>query len=167
MATLTVSDGNGGVATCDVLVTVRDTTPPEVMCTSDVAMLWPPNHELRTVTLYIMGTDAVSDSQAISPLLVTLRSDEPDDAAGTGDGETTGDVHGADGFTFPVGVSGRFAFQASAGPSGAWVATVQLRAERDGDGDGRCYTIDVTARDTSANLATTSCCIVVPHDRRR
>jgi hypothetical protein len=167
MATLTVIDGNGGFDTCDVVVTVSDSTPPQVMCTSDLAVLWPPNHEMRTVTLYVMGTDAVSDSQAITPLLVTLRSDEPDDAAGTGDGTTSGDVNGANGFSVPVEITSQFVFQAGVGASGAWAATLQLRAERAGDSDGRCYTVDVTASDTGGNQATTSCCIVVPHDRRR
>lgn len=166
-ATLTVTDGHGGVDTCDVLVTVRDTTPPQVMCTSDLAMLWPPNHDMRTVRLYIAGTDAVSDPRDFVLQSVTLRSDEPDDAAGNGDGATTGDVDGADGYAAPVNITARFTFDASIGERGAWVATVQLRAERAGSGDGRCYTIDVAARDSSGNPATTSCCIVVPHDRRR
>jgi hypothetical protein len=43
----------------------------------------------------------------------------------------------------------------------------QLRAERAGDRDGRCYTMDVFASDNSGNQGTRSSCVVVPHDRRR
>lgn len=166
MATLTVADGCGGVDTCDVTVTVRDTTPPEVMCTSDIASLWSPDHTLRTVRLLVVATDDATNPGDFQLVRVTIRSDEPDDAAGNGDGATTGDVDESDGFAAPVDRTARFAFDPQIAPNGAWVATVQLRAERAGGGDGRCYTIDVTARDSHGNTATTSCCIVVPHDRR-
>jgi hypothetical protein len=43
---------------------------------------------------------------------------------------------------------------------------VLLRAEREGNGVGRKYTIDVSALDSSGNQATTSCCVIVPHDKR-
>jgi len=164
MATLTVSDGNGGVDSCDVLVTVQDTIPPEVVCSSDIAMLWPPNHEMLDVVLIVTGTDAVADPSQIEIISVTVRSNEPDDDDGTGDGETVGDVHGADGFTMPVELVGAFTYDSNLE---RWFAPIQLRAEREGTGDGRCYTVDVTARDTSGNENSTSCCIVVPHDRRK
>lgn len=163
MATLTVSDGNGGVSTCDVIVTVQDTTPPEVAATTDIAMLWPPNHKMRNVKLFIIGTDVVTDTADIEVLSATIRSDEPDN--GDADGNTTGDVGGQDGFTSPVDVTGQLTFDPGAGDNGAWVVTVQLRSERQGTGDGRSYIVDVVARDTSGIEGTTSCVVVVPHDR--
>ncbi|MCH8805945.1 MAG: hypothetical protein IH986_07640, partial [Planctomycetes bacterium] len=168
MATLTVTDGFGGFATCDVTVIVTDTTPPTVACTTDFAVLWPPNHDLRTVTLTVMATDAVSDPTTIN-VQALLRSDEPDNATGLGDGDTTGDVDGQDAFASAVDVSTQLVFDATIGNNGAWVATVQLRAERDGNNgaDGRCYTLNVTATDQAGNESNTSCCVVVPHDRRR
>ncbi len=168
MATLTVTDGRGGVSTCDVLVNVQDTTPPEVMVTTDVAALWPPKHDMRAVTCIITTSDVCENPDpTIIPLVVTVRSDEPDNATGNGDGNTTGDVNGSDGFTAPVDVTSLFSFDANLGDDGAWVATIQLRAERDGTGDGRAYVIDVIAFDTDGNMVTTSCVVVVPHDRRR
>ena len=168
MATLTVTDGRGGVSTCDVLVNVQDTTPPEVMVTTDVAALWPPKHDMRAVTCIITTSDVCENPDpTIIPLVVTVRSDEPDNATGNGDGNTTGDVNGSDGFTAPVDVTSLFSFDANLGDDGAWVATIQIRAERDGTGDGRAYVIDVIAFDTIGNVVTTSCVIVVPHDRRR
>jgi hypothetical protein len=167
MVTLTVTDPSEAFDTCDLLVMVEDVTPPEVMCTSDVAVLWPPNHETHEVTLFIMGTDDVSSPEDITPTLVSITSDEPDDADGDGDGETTGDVSAADGYAAPVDVTAAFAFDPDVGDHGAWTATVPLRAERAGSGDGRCYSIEVRATDTAGNEAAASCCIVVPRDRRR
>lgn len=164
MATLTVTDGRGGFSTCDVNVVVQDTVPPDVECTTDKAVLWPPDHTMHTIQLIVQATDTCTDPSAIVPLLVILRSDEPDDANGVGDGNTTGDVNGADGFSSPVDVTTSLDFDTSAQ---VWVATVQLRAEREGTSDGRKYTIDVVAQDTHGNLGTSSCCVVVPHDRRR
>ena len=167
MATLTVTDGRGGVSTCDVLVNVQDTTPPEVMVTTDVAALWPPKHDMRAVTCVITTSDVCENPDpTIIPLIVTVRSDEPDNATGVGDGNTAGDVNGQDGHASPVDVTSLFSFDAGVGANGAWVATLQLRAERDGTADGRAYVVDVLAFDSFGNMVTTSCVIVVPHDRR-
>jgi hypothetical protein len=165
MATLTVTDGRGGVAVDDVVIIVQDDTPPEVMVITDVAALWPPKHDMRTVTMYITATDACAAPEYIFPLIVTVRSDEEDDAIGEGDGSTIGDVNGEDGYTIPVDLQV---------DSQLWwipeeehfAGTLDLRAERCGDGDGRSYIIDVGALDSSGNWAYTSCCVVVPHDRR-
>ena len=63
------------------------------------------------------------------PVLVTIRSDEPENAIGLGDGDTTGDVNGQDGFSTPVDITGALTVNTDLG---AWVATIWLRAERDG-----------------------------------
>jgi len=163
MATLTVTDGNGGVSTCDTVVTVIDTTPPTVMCSSNLATLWPPNHKMRSVSLLVEVTDLASMGPV--PIVAVLRSDEPDDAPGNGDGNTTGDVNGFDGYSAPVDVTSHFVFNPLLGPHGSWIAVVQLRAERQGAGDGRCYTLDVVATDSFGNESYMSCCIVVPHNQ--
>ena len=167
MATLTVTDGRGGVAICDVLVTVEDTEPPEVMCTSDVAALWPPNHKMQEVTLIVTATDACAAPGSVLPITVYVRSNEPDDAPGLGDGSTTGDVNGSDGYSVSPGGIDVTPFMVYDSANQQWMGTLQLRAERDGTGKGRKYTIDVQALDPSGNSNDTSCCIVVPHDRRK
>ena len=164
MATLTVADGRGGVDTCDVLITVVDNVPPEVMCTTDVVALWPPKHNMKTVTLIVVATDECADPDFIFPLTVYVTSDEQDNANGVGDGNTTGDVNGQDGFSGPVDVTSMFTWNVDLT---RWEGTIELRAERDGTMDGRKYTINVTALDSLGNIGDTSCCIVVPHDRRR
>jgi len=163
MATLTVADGRGGVDVCDVLVTVQDTLPPEILCTTDRASLWPPKHSMVPVTLVIAATDDCADPDEILPISVLVSSSEPDDALGNGDGSTTGDVGGLDGYAAPVDVTGSFHYDAM---TGLWTGTVLLRAERGGNGVGRKYTLDVEAFDSHGNAATSSCCIVVPHDQR-
>jgi hypothetical protein len=163
MATLTVADGRGGIDVCDVLITVEDTTPPELLCTTDRASLWPPKHSMVPITLVIAATDACADPDEILPITVLVSSSEPDDAQGGGDGHTTGDVGGFDGYTAPVDVTGSFDYDAG---TGLWTGAILLRAERAGSGVGRKYTIDVEALDSQGNAATSSCCVVVPHDQR-
>ena len=45
------------------------------------------------------------------------------------------------------------------------VISLQLRAERSGSGDGRVYTIAITATDNSGNSSTAPVEIIVPHDK--
>ncbi len=42
-----------------------------------------------------------------------------------------------------------------------------LRAERDGKGNGRIYTVTYSATDASGNKATASAIVTVPHDKRK
>jgi uncharacterized repeat protein (TIGR01451 family) len=48
---------------------------------------------------------------------------------------------------------------------GPFCRTVLLRRERDGDGNGRVYTIHVSVSDSSGNKATARCVVTIPHDR--
>ncbi len=160
LVTLTVTDGKGGISIDDVLVTVRDTTPPVLVCTTDPIALWAPRHDMRRVEICI----AVSDNCAFpEELLLNARvsSSEPDDA--TGDGATAGDVDGFDGFTHPVSVAG-LEYDADAG---CYLGVVWLRAERNGAGSGRVYSIVCDVLDVEGNFATASCVVVVPHDKRK
>lgn len=163
MATLTVADGRGGIDVCDVLITVQDSLPPELLCTTDRATLWPPRHSMVPVMLVIAATDACNDPDEILPISVRVSSSEPDDAPGGGDGHTTGDVGGFDGYTSPVDATSLFHYDPG---TGLWTGTILLRAERAGNGVGRKYTLDVEAFDSHGNAAVSSCCVVVPHDRR-
>lgn len=161
-ATLTVTDGLGGVDVDDVLITVVDSSPPEIACTTGVAALWPPNHQMVEVQVFIDATDACTAPEDLILVAVEVSSDEPDE--GLGDGDTPGDVFGEDGFSAPVDVTPVFAFNAA---SGSFEGTILLRAERGGAGDGRAYHVEAFVVDTSTNLASSSCVVVVPHDRRK
>jgi hypothetical protein len=82
-----------------------------------------------------------------SPRLVleSIVSSEPDDAAGTGDGHTTGDIQDAS-----IGTAD---------------FDVLLRAERDGNGAGRTYAMRYLATDASGNVGVGAETVTVPHDQ--
>lgn len=164
LATLTVSDGRGGFDTSDVLITVIDTVAPAVACTSDKSHLLPADHLMVPVQIVVEATDVCFDPEGVAPLLVTVRSNELDDAPGLGDGSTTGDVHGFDGFTAPVDVTS--AMVADPLVVGRYTGTIFLRAELNIRGTGRRYTVDALASDTSGNTALSSAVVVVPNRRK-
>ena len=122
------------------IVTVEDTTPPEVVCDVAVPALWPPNHKFVDVGL----TFDASDNCDAEPLMfeVEVTSDE-DPAAATGAG---GGARCPDAVVRPD-------------------HSVELRAERSGAGDGRVYTIRVSATDDCGNTGLCEVQVVVPHSQ--
>ena len=126
-------------------VEVADTTPPGFVLLEAVpATLWPPNHKLRDVQIRFAATDVCDAGPSVA--LVEARSSEPDDAIGMGDGNTRGDIRGAQ-----VGVPDEH---------------VLLRAERAGTGQGRTYVLTYEARDASGNTVLEELEVLVPHDQR-
>jgi len=120
------ADNAGNIAARSFTVTISDTTPPVITSLSpSESSLWPPNHKMTPVTLSVLATDIVSSAVcAIS----NVTSSEPDN--GQGDGDTANDIV----VTGPL--------------------TVNLRAERSGNGSGRIYTINVRCTDAAGNAAT-------------
>ena len=144
VVTFTATDAAGNTASCQTSVTVRDTVPPVLTVVASPNALWPPNHGLFAVGSAAIVSDLCDPAPAI--VLVSATSSEPDDAPGAGDGHTTDDVQDAS-----IGTPD---FQ------------VLLRAERDGTGSGRVYTLTYRAADASGNAASASARITVPHDMR-
>jgi subtilisin family serine protease/DNA-binding beta-propeller fold protein YncE len=140
----TAADAAGRTASCSVAVTVRDTMQPAAMIAPGPAVLWPPNHAMTAVSIGWQVVDLCDASPSIA--LVEVSSSEPDDAAGAGDGATTGDIDG-----LAIGTADR---------------DVLLRAERSADGPGRIYTIRYMATDRSGNSTPVSCEVTVPHSER-
>ncbi len=161
-ATLTVDDGNAGIAVDDVLITVVDTTPPEVHCTTDIASIWPPNHQQVPVQIFVDATDSCSNPSELILTSLTITSSEPDN--GLGDGDTSGDISGLNGFVSPIELAPWFTYNST---SGSFEGIAWLRAERSGNGSGRSYTIQATVVDNHTNLATSSCVVVVPKNKRK
>ncbi len=125
------------------MITVVDDTPPTIeSIVADAARLWPSDHSLVPVQFTIVAYDICDASPDI--LLVSATSDELDDAHGAGDGHTTGDIQDA-------GI-------------GTADFNLLLRAERQGVGDGRVYTITYAAVDDSGNIAGSSTVVKVEHD---
>jgi len=124
-------------------VEVVDTTPPTVDSVSSThSELWPANHQMVTVTI----TASASDNCCPSPTLAAVvTSDEPVDDKG--DGRFAPD------WTDPV-------IDQNTG-----TITLDLRAERSGKGDGRTYTVTITAVDGTGNVSLPeTVTITVPHD---
>jgi hypothetical protein len=141
---LRVSDRVNGPVQAFVTVTIVDTTVPTLAPVSDKTILWPPNHQLVTVTIM---ANAIDNSGMPVALGASIASTEPEN--GLGDGDTSPD------WTAPV-------IDQTTG-----TITLQLRAERSGKGTGRQYTVTITATDASGNSSTANVKILVPHDKPR
>jgi hypothetical protein len=139
--TLQASDGINLPVSEDITLAVIDTTVPTLQPTINPAILWPPNHKMVDVILQAN----VADNSGQVTLSTSVASSEPPQVDGSGN--TIPD------FTTPVidQVTG--------------VITLQLRAERGGQGLGRTYTITVAATDDSGNVSTASVNVIAPHDR--
>jgi hypothetical protein len=139
--TLTVSDGElEDSDTADI--TVIDTVAPDINVSVDPVLLWTPNHKLVNVSATVTVSDACDPAPSFT--LTSITSSEPDN--GTADGNTTGDIVGAD--------------------TGIADTAFQLRAERAGGGSGRTYTISYTASDASGNDSSpASAGVMVPKSR--
>jgi hypothetical protein len=136
--TLRVTDALSQTAVDSLLVTVQDTTPPELFVDLSPDLLWPPNHRLIDIAASLSVADLCGTPAVV---LASISSNEPDD--GEGDGNTLGDIQGA-----LLGTADdRFA----------------LRAERRVDGTGRIYTVTYTATDGAANATSATREVRVPH----
>lgn len=120
---------------------VQDTTAPTITVALTPSELWPPNHEMVGVTAMVMANDICDPAPSL--VLTSIVSNEPDDAPGNGDGNTTDDIQGAS-----VGTPD-FEFE--------------LRAERAGSGSGRTYTVTYTATDACGLSTSASADVFVPH----
>ena len=142
LITLQITDKTGAMGSDAVVVEVIDTTPPAIALALTPATAWPPNHRMVNVEASVVATDACG-TPSISLALIT--SSEPDDVPGGGDGNTTGDIQGAE-----LGIAD-FGFQ--------------LRAERDAAGEGRVYQLTYSAVDAAGNRANATSLVLVPSDQ--
>lgn len=113
-----------------------DSTPPVLSVSVTPSVLTPVNHKL----VQIAPSISVSDDQDPSPTvhLDSITSSEGDNVRG--DGNTTDDIQIINGAIF-------------------------LRAERNGTGEGRIYTLTWIARDAAGNTSPASATVTVPHDQ--
>ena len=134
-----VATNSQGVANSALAsVKVIDGTPPVIADAAvNQATLWPVNHQMVNITVDYTTSDACS---AVDSGL-SISSNEPVD--GLGDGDTSPDWEVVD------------------------AHHVRLRAERNGNSNGRVYSITITALDTNGNASTRVLTVNVPHDRGR
>jgi hypothetical protein len=141
--TLSVSDGTNELVSRDITIEVVDSNAPTLAPEPNIGILWPPNHKMVDI---IIQTNASDDSGLPVGLSAVVTSNEPQE--GLGDGDMAPD------WTSPV-------IDQETG-----VITLKLRSERSGLGDGRMYTVSITANDEAGNVSTANVEIIVPHDQR-
>lgn len=120
-----------------------DTTPPTLAPTVNPAILWPPNQKLVDV---FVTAGAADDSGAVALSVAQISSTEPPQKDKKGQPLADWQVVSIDQET--------------------GVIHLQLRADRNGNGPGRTYTITIQATDPSANAATADVQVVVPRTIR-
>ncbi len=135
--TFTAEDGSGNQSTCQTHVRVVDTTSPTIGDPlASPALLWPPDHTMRNVSVGYSAADLCSPVHCA----LTVTSNEP--VNGTGDGDVAPDWVVLDDHH------------------------LQLRAERAGTGSGRVYIVSINCSDTLGHASTKSATVPVPHDLR-
>jgi len=144
-AVCTAVDDAGNTASDSFDVTIEDVEPPVINISPVPVTLWPPNHQyvtFATADLVESVTDNCVDISSVSLVITGAVSNEPDNEIGIGDGNTIDDV--------VVAPGGR---------------SVQLRAERQGTGSGRIYTVTLKATDGWGNESEATVEVVVPHSK--
>jgi hypothetical protein len=135
--TTTARDASGNVSTCSFTVTVEAGSVTIESISATPSTLWPPNHKLVNISFDVNATSGCGGP--LSSRVLDVTCNEP--ANGTGDGNTEPDwVIGDDG-------------------------SLQLRAERSGNGNGRVYTILLRTEDEAGNGDETTVQVAVPHNR--
>jgi hypothetical protein len=120
-----------------------DETAPVIIASGPFTM-WPPDHEYHTFTLSQLIASVTDDCDPSPSVVISgAGSDEPENSNGLGDGNTWDDIVISED-----------------------CQSIQLRAERNGNGNGRVYTVYVTATDASGNSSTIECNVSVPHNVR-
>ena len=138
--TLTLDDGRGGSAQNTVTITVVDESPPVIeKLSASPDFLWPPDHKIVPVEVEARATD--NCTEAIACEVASVGSSEPITSADPEDRSPDWSITG------PL--------------------SLDLRAERLGQGPGRIYEIELECRDEADNVATGEASVDVPHDRRR
>lgn len=140
--TYNATDPAGNVAvTVTRTVNVVDSTAPTITLNTFAPSLWPANHKYKTFQLtdFVTGAaDSCNLSIALNNVVIEkVTSDETEN--GNGDGNTSNDIVIA--------------------PD---CKSVQVRAERNGGGDGRVYTITFKVADSAGNVGRATAKIVVP-----
>jgi hypothetical protein len=118
-------------------------TPPTISLNAPISF-WPPNHMYRNVAVSQMVQSASDpeDGNLLNAVIIEkVTSDEPDDAPGGNDGNTSNDV-----------------------VIGGTCTSVALRSERAATKNGRVYSVTLRAADSAGNITRAVFKVGVPHD---
>jgi hypothetical protein len=136
-----VTDSGGAIATANLIVNITASTPPPLTLKAPLAP-FPNNHKYTTVTINQMvqsATDSCDGNLINSVVIERVTSDEADNAQGDSDGDTTNDIL-----------------------IGANCRSVQLRAERNSNRNGRVYVVTLRVTDSSGNTVRAEYKVSVP-----
>ncbi|HKB65149.1 MAG TPA: hypothetical protein VKC61_04785 [Pyrinomonadaceae bacterium] len=136
-----MTTGFCGSASQSATLTVQN-TPPVITLSTNNINLWPPNHAYHTfnVTDFVASATSSCDGNITSSVVIaSISSDEPEDNLTGADGSTLNDIVIA-----------------------ADCKSAQLRAERDGNLNGRVYTITFKVTDSAGNTTTATATVSVP-----
>lgn len=139
----TGSSRSSMLATINSIKVDFDNIQPTIAPVASPSILWPPNHKMVNVSI---NAHAHDNSGLPVTLAANVSSNEP--VTSNEDGDLSPDWT-----LLPVidQVTG--------------VITLQLRAERLGNGNGREYSISITATDQSGNDSNAIVKVLVPHDK--
>ena len=140
--TLRVTDRTGSSDTETVSRSVVDTVAPSISVQLAPTSLWPPNHRMVDILATVTSQDACGGRTVA---LASVVSNEPDDAPGSGDGNTTNDIQDA--------------------ATGTEDLQFKVRAERSAAGSGRTYSVTYRSTDTQGNASSQSVPVLVAHDQ--
>jgi len=139
------TDASGNHSECQQTVTVNDNEPPVINFNGQTPSMWPPNHNYQTFTPanFISSVSDNCGGVSVSDVYITkATSDEAEDSPVLGDGTTLNDIVIA-----------------------ADCKSVQVRAERVNNGNGRVYTIYFKLKDSSGNFTTGSAKVYSPKNQ--
>ncbi|MCY9695120.1 OmpL47-type beta-barrel domain-containing protein [Paenibacillus alginolyticus] len=134
-------DKAGNIETPHTVTVQIDKTAPILSVVLDKTVLWPPNHQMISVSASVYADDSLSGIASV--VLTSITSSEPD--SGLDEGEFPNDIQGAE--------------------IGTLDTQFNLRAERSGNGNGRIYTIRYTAIDLAGNKTNTETTVTVSHSQ--
>jgi hypothetical protein len=139
--TLQVSDGANPPVSADMTVLITDTTPPRLAPVANKTVLWPPDHTMVGIQINVNASD---NSGMPVMLSASVSSNEPE--TGLGDWDT-----GPDWTDTEI-------------DHDRGIIELQLRAERAEWGNGRQYTVTITAADQAGNVSAANINILVPRE---
>jgi HYR domain/Secretion system C-terminal sorting domain len=141
--TATATDASGNKTTSTFKVKVKESQPPVIkVAATPIVLLWPANGSYQKINLsqfVVSVTDNCSTIPVSNVKITKVTSDEPDNASGDADGNTTKDMKIA-----------------------SDCKSVDLRRERNSKGNGRVYTIYVSVTDASGNTGNASFKVIAP-----
>jgi hypothetical protein len=131
--------GSCGSAMQTAILTVGN--PPVITLSTTTVSMWPPNHTYHTfnVSDFVASASGCDGDLTSSVVIASVSSDEAEDNPAGADGNTLNDIVIA-----------------------ANCKSVQLRAERDANLNGRVYTITFKVSDSQGNTTTATATVTVP-----